>query len=258
MWRALFLLVCALGGPVLALAADPMRSILLVARKDMRDPNFRDSVVLVLQGPAAPMGVIINKPLEIPLSKALPRGERLGKRDDRLFYGGPVQLDEVVFVFRSAKAREDVLRVTDDIYLGWNREILDELLARDEPLEGLRIFAGHAGWAPGQLESEIARGDWHLERADAAAIFGKRPERLWPELIRKASGTKIRFETPRRSDEQEQQQGKQRRDEPADRARIRVQTAPAVALHDRPSHPPPRARISPTVAWYWSLRTRSA
>ena len=48
-------------------------------------------------------------------------------------------------------------------------------------MEGLRIFIGYSGWAPGQLEAEIARGDWALKPADAAAIFDGKSEHTWPE-----------------------------------------------------------------------------
>jgi putative transcriptional regulator len=55
-----------------------------------------------------------------------------------------------------------------------------KLLSRAKPMEGLRIFIGHAGWAPGQLESEIDRGAWGLERANPDAIFKGQSEHLWP------------------------------------------------------------------------------
>jgi putative transcriptional regulator len=55
------------------------------------------------------------------------------------------------------------------------------LLARDKPTDGLRIYVGHAGWGPGQLEAEIARGDWKLEPADAGAIFNEKSDHPWPE-----------------------------------------------------------------------------
>ena len=198
--RALLALLTAfLAGAALAQPGEAMRSILLVAKKDMADPNFRDSVVLITHGTSAPFGVIINRATEIPLSKALPGGERLKSRDGKLFFGGPVARDMVTYVFRSAKAREGAIHLTGDVYFGSSPAILDELLARDDPLDDLRIFAGYAGWAPGQLEAEIARGDWHLARVDAASIFAPKPEALWAELHRKAAGTKILAPPARRA-----------------------------------------------------------
>jgi len=175
-----------------ALAADST-AIFLVARKDMPDPFFHDSVVLVTNATESPVGVIINKPLPLSLANALPDASSLQDRDDKLFFGGPVKTEDVVFVFRAKNEPENAMRLMEGIYVSGNRELLDSLLARKEPFEGLRIFAGHAGWSPGQLETEIQRGDWALAPADASAIFGTRPEELWPELRARASRTKIRL-----------------------------------------------------------------
>jgi putative transcriptional regulator len=58
--------------------------------------------------------------------------------------------------------------------------LLLSLLKRDKPLDGLRIYIGHAGWVPGQLEAEIAAGAWKLEHADPDAIFKYQSEHPWP------------------------------------------------------------------------------
>jgi putative transcriptional regulator len=171
-----------------AFAAEPaMKSILLIAREDMRDPFFRDSVVLVTNpGGSAPMGVIINRPTQIPLARIFPEVERLKRRDDKVFFGGPVKRDEVIVVFRAAAQPPDSIEVLDGVYLGTKRTLALEILARDDAAGNVRAFAGHAGWAPGQLEAEIASGTWHLARADAATVFGRNPDKLWQELERRA------------------------------------------------------------------------
>ena len=175
-----------------AVAADPT-AIFLVARKDMPDPFFHESVVLVTNATESPVGVIINKPLPLTLANAIPNASPLQDRDDKLFFGGPVQTEDVVFVFRAKKEPENAMRLMEGVYVSGNRELLETLLARKDPVDGLRIFAGHAGWAPGQLEAEIQRGDWALAPADASAIFRSKPEELWPELRARASRTKIRL-----------------------------------------------------------------
>jgi putative transcriptional regulator len=187
-----WLLAALLALPASAHGAEA-GAILLVARRDLPDPFFRDSVVLVTNAGVAPLGVIINKPLELTLEKAMPDREPLRSRPEKIFFGGPVKMDEVVFVFRAAKAPEDAMRVMEGVYLSAKRGILDSLLAREQPLEGLRIFAGHAGWAAGQLENEIARGDWQILPADGASIFAAKPEALWPELRRRASAVKAQW-----------------------------------------------------------------
>jgi putative transcriptional regulator len=84
------------------------------------------------------------------------------------------------FLLRAATPPEHAIQAFDGIYLSTNRELLLQLLGRDKPMDGLRIFVGHSGWAPGQLEAEIARGEWNLERADSDAIFNGKSEHPWP------------------------------------------------------------------------------
>jgi len=186
-----FLVAWFVAWPVLA--EEPVGAILLVARKDMPDPFFRNAVVLVTNATLAPLGVIINKPTDVKLSKALPDEKGLASREDKLFFGGPVSADELVFVFRAATRPEEALPVKDDLYLSMSKTLLEKMLARDNPLDGLRIFAGHAGWGPGQLEGEIQRGDWHLAPADAGSVFTAKPEILWPELYSRTAATKVRY-----------------------------------------------------------------
>ena len=104
--------------------------------------------------------------------------------------------EQLVVVFRAAVAPTEAIEVLEGVYMSSSRELLRELLGRENPVEGLRVFAGHAGWAPGQLESEVRRADWHLATADARMIFEEKPERLWQELERRASATTVRREHP--------------------------------------------------------------
>lgn len=186
-----FFIAWFIAWPVLA--EVPVGAILLVARKDMPDPFFRNSVVLVTNATVAPLGVIINKPTDVKLSKALPDEKALASREEKLFFGGPVAADELVFVFRADKRPEAALPIKDDLYFSTNKALLEKMLARDNPLDGLRIFAGHAGWGPGQLEGEIQRGDWYLAPADAGTVFSAKPEGLWPELYSRTAATKVRY-----------------------------------------------------------------
>ena len=192
------LLFVAFGLP--AIAADGMKSIFLVAKKGMADPFFRGSVVLVTHhGGGAPLGVIVNRPTEVSLATVFSDMESLATRPDaKVFFGGPVARDRLVFVFRAKEAPKGAVALFEDVYLGYNRSLLLELLGREQPVEGLRVFAGYASWAPGQLENEVARGDWHLAAADGATIFDKAPDEVWPELERRASAQRVRHAAPPR------------------------------------------------------------
>ncbi|MGD0492294.1 MAG: YqgE/AlgH family protein [Steroidobacteraceae bacterium] len=161
--------------------AKPPTAILLVPRDDLPDPSFSDSLVLVMNnlGPG-PIGVIINRPMQIPVSHLFPELGRLAKLTDKVYFGGPVDLDTVWFLFRAATRPEHAIQTCEGVYLSADRQLLRQLLDRDKPMAGLRIFVGHAGWAPGQLEAEIERRDWSLKRVDVEAIFGGKADHPWP------------------------------------------------------------------------------
>ena len=156
----------------------------------MPDPNFKDSVVLVLNniGPA-PGGLILNRPTSIPVARLFPDLERLARLDDKVRFGGPVQLTSVSFLFRADTPPEHAVQVLDGVCISTNPELLRKLLARERPMEGLLIFIGYSGWGPGQLEAEIANGDWTLAPANPGTIFNAKPARPWagpqePEAVR--------------------------------------------------------------------------
>jgi putative transcriptional regulator len=168
--------------PALADSASGPTTILLVARADLPDPNFKDSIVLVMNnvGPA-PGGIIVNRPTRIAVSRLFPDVERLAQLGDKVYFGGPVDIEMVSFIFRADAPPEHAVPVLDGVYFSADGGLLHKLLDRDQPMEGLRIFVGYAGWAPGQLEAEIDRGDWALAPADTSAIFGRKSEHPWPE-----------------------------------------------------------------------------
>ena len=176
-----FLLLLGMSWPTSADDSKPMTAMLLVARAELPDFNFRDSVVLVLNNiGSAPAGIIVNRPTKLGVSSLFPELDRLTRLHDKLYFGGPVEVESVWFLFRSDKPPEHAVQAFDGVYISASRELLLQLLARDKPMEGLRIFIGHSGWAPGQLEAEIARGDWKLEAAEADAIFKGKSEHPWP------------------------------------------------------------------------------
>ncbi len=184
MTRALcaFLLLFGISWPTSADDTKPLTTILLVARAELADSNFKDSVVLVMNniGPA-PAGVIINRPTRIAVSRLFPDLERLAQLDDKLYFGGPVETALVSFLFRTDTPPEHATQVLDGVHFSTNGELLRKLLGRDKPMDGLRIFIGHSGWAPGQLEAEIARGDWALAPAETDTLFDRKSEHPWPE-----------------------------------------------------------------------------
>ena len=175
------LLVSGSSWPASGTDTKPLNAMLIVARGGLPDSNFADSIVLVMNNlGAGPVGIIINRPLPIPVSRLFPDIERLARVRDKVYFGGPIDFGSVWFLFRAATPPEHAIQACDGVYLSADRELLLQLLGRDKPMDSLRIFLGHAGWAPGQLEAEIERHDWTSKRAEMDAIFSGKSEHPWP------------------------------------------------------------------------------
>jgi putative transcriptional regulator len=173
-------------------AASP-RSLLLVASNRITDAHFSRSVVLVTHhGGGGPLGIILNRPTDLALADVFDGETALQGRKDRLFVGGPVSRQTLVFLLRADPPPQSAVEVLAGLFMSLDAE---EGLRRLRESDGeVRVFAGYSGWAPGQLEKEIARGDWHLLPADADSVFSREPGSLWEELVRRASLKAVRHD----------------------------------------------------------------
>ena len=149
---------------------------LLVADTSMPDPRFARSVIyLVRHNEEGAFGLIINKPLtKLPLAKLLAQldieATAIGVELD-IFFGGPVQ-DELGFVLHSRDftAAAGTLIVDEGYAVSGVRQVLRAISEKKGPEKKL-FTLGYAGWAPGQLEAELERGDWNVVDADEALVF---------------------------------------------------------------------------------------
>lgn len=163
---------------------------LLVATPKLVDPNFRRSVVLVLQhDDDGAFGVVLNRPSPVPVDQVLPAWHPLVSQPQSLFQGGPVGLDGalgVATMLPRAGGEGVVTRVVGPFGL----VDLDTDPTDGVPgITGLRVFAGHSGWGAGQLEAEVAHGDWYVLAADQADVLAPDPAALWSRVLRRQGGT---------------------------------------------------------------------
>jgi len=160
----------------------PARGVFLVAEPEIDGGPFYRSVVLLLShGKDGTLGLIVNRATEIPLSKALPDLEADGA-SHTLYFGGPVVLEGLLALFRSKSPPAGAEPVMEDVYYSGDRAVLEKLLRKEERSDELRLFVGHSGWSPGQLDLELLRGAWDVVPADAATVFRTRPELMWETL----------------------------------------------------------------------------
>ena len=157
---------------------------ILVAKREMLDPNFAKTVVLLLNyNIEGALGLVVNRPSEMTLSKVLPDVEALRDREDPVFVGGPVPGSKLFLLVRSADEPEDSRRVLEDVFVSQSQDLLERLAGEEDGREPFRLYVGYAGWAPGQLDHEVARGDWHIVAADGDAVFSEKPKEIWNRLI---------------------------------------------------------------------------
>jgi putative transcriptional regulator len=191
--RCAALLLCL---PVLLFAAcagaaeTDSPSIFLVAKPELQDPNFAQSVVLVVfPNAGGPVGVILNRPTRLSLQDGFPEHPELKDRGDTLYFGGPVQTSALMFLFHGGAAAERAFPVIGDLYLSGDAELLKRLLsAKSSAVE--RYFLGYSGWSAPQLEHEIALGAWYVIEADLETVTRSDPKTLWRDLVRRATAVK--------------------------------------------------------------------
>jgi putative transcriptional regulator len=159
----------------------------LIATPAMRDPRFDRAVILMLQhdGDGA-MGIVINRPLgERPLADLL---AAFGDKDTaasgsvRIFLGGPVQ-PEISFLIHGADYRRpETLDVDTRLAATPSREVLRDIARNSGPMKSLIAF-GYAGWAPGQLEGELAHNVWYTAPADPGLVFDDDRDKVWEHAV---------------------------------------------------------------------------
>ena len=160
------------------------KGMLLVASPSLTDPNFRQTVLLLVKhGDEGTLGLVLNRSTNVRLSQVLPNLTALNGSDHRLFTGGPVEPTRLLLLFRLKEPPADARPVIDGLYVGGTPALLERVLTEAKPTEAFRAFAGYAGWAPGQLEFEMRQGSWGVLPLDGFDIFGKDPATLWPDSV---------------------------------------------------------------------------
>ena len=176
--------LCAISWPTSADNAKPLTTILLVARAELPDPSFKDSIVLVMNHIGPVPGRRHHQQAHADSRLACFSRARTPWRSwtTRCTSAVPSTVQSVSFLFRVDKPPEQpATEVLDGVYFSANRELLRQLLGRDKPDGRPADLRRLLGWARGQLEAEIARGDWALEPANATAIFEPKSQHPWPE-----------------------------------------------------------------------------
>lgn len=170
-------------------AMESLVGHLLVATPSLRDPNFdRTVVLLVAHEEGGALGVVLNRATEVPVAEVLGAWGGMASEPSVVFEGGPVQPEAAICLARARTGTGDTRGFSRvEGTLGTVDLSADPEAMRDELLE-VRVFAGYAGWSPGQLEEEITTGSWLTFKALPSDAFTERPDDLWAMVLRRQGG----------------------------------------------------------------------
>jgi putative transcriptional regulator len=175
-------LILFLSGFAGAQALGPAAGRFLLARPELPDPNFNDTIVLIVDYGVneGAFGLIVNRPTDVPVSRVFPEAARPGRSTSRLHFGGPVSGEVMLVLFVAPGEVEGAARVFDDVFLSGDRDLVINSAAAGDTF---RVYSGYSGWAPGQLEAEMARGDWIVIPAEREVVFSLVPQEEWQRLF---------------------------------------------------------------------------
>ena len=178
MARTLTLFVLAAVLLASAAAADPLpaKGQLLVATELIGGGIFRHTVILLLHyDDSGAAGLVVNRPTEVATPELFAADSPMSAYDGTIYWGGPVQMNSAMALMNTDTPPDGAEKIIDSVYVV---PLDDDSIG----VPGLRVFIGYAGWSPGQLDGELARGSWHVVPATPGHVFAKEPARLWERL----------------------------------------------------------------------------
>ena len=159
----------------------PAAGKLLVATSEVGGPYFAKTVVLLLHhDQTGSFGVVVNRPIDASAIDSMPLHEDFAAYRASFYWGGPMSQSTVRALLRTDTPPEDAVQIFDAVHL---MNVDEALLATESNAAKLRFFAGYAGWAPGQLEHELAFDSWHVLPATEELVFAEDAGDMWRKLL---------------------------------------------------------------------------
>jgi putative AlgH/UPF0301 family transcriptional regulator len=159
---------------------------LLVASRDLADPNFIETVILLVRYDAqGVVGLALNRRTHVPLSRVLGDLKAAKDRSDPVYLGGPVDTPVVFALFRSSAKIEGADSIFGGVYLITAKPLLEKTISSRPAPDVFHVYLGYAGWNTVQLQKEVELGAWFIFPADAGTVFNSDPDSLWSSMIQK-------------------------------------------------------------------------
>ncbi|HEU4703320.1 MAG TPA: YqgE/AlgH family protein [Conexibacter sp.] len=166
---------------------ESLKGKLLLASPVLEDPNFARTVVLIAEHTdEGAMGLVLNRPADVTVGESAPELEELVDAAEPIYVGGPVQPTSVIVLAAFTDPTAAGLMISDDVgFLSAQLDLAESAAVTNRT----RVFAGHAGWGPGQLDEEMEREDWIVETPRPDELFASDPEELWSRVLTRKGGT---------------------------------------------------------------------
>jgi putative transcriptional regulator len=167
--------------------SESLAGQLLLASPSLLDPNFVRTVVLIgIHSEDGAMGVVLNRPSTVTVGEAVPQLQDVIGALETVFVGGPVQSSSVVFLAEFLDPTLAGMLILGRIGFPAPEASVEQLA---QATARRRVFAGHAGWGRGQLDAEIAGGDWIAHPAQPEDVFTDVPQELWSRVLTRMGGS---------------------------------------------------------------------
>lgn len=158
---------------------------LLVASRDLVDPSFAKTVILLVhRDDQGLVGLILNRRTDLALSRVLEGLPGAKDRSDPAYLGGPVEVPAVTALLQSPTKVEGADHIFSGVYLISTKTLFEQTLAARPDPQVFHVYLGYAGWTNDQLRKEMELGSWFIFPADIGTVFNSDPGSLWPQMIR--------------------------------------------------------------------------
>ena len=159
---------------------------LLVASRELADPNFAETVILLVHyDTEGVIGLMLNRRTDLPISRVFAQIEAAKGRSDPVYLGGPVETPNVFALLQSREKLERAEHVFGDVYWISTKAALEKVISSRPDPGVFHVYLGYAGWTTDQLRNEVRLGGWFIFQADNQTVFNPNPDSLWRQMIKK-------------------------------------------------------------------------
>jgi len=157
---------------------NSLKNHLLISAPHMKDDIFGHSVIYICEhNIEGAMGLIFNKPMDGISLKNMNhiKSDPPENLKMKLYFGGPILVEKIIALHTNELKFENAIPLTNKISISSGEKIIRD----SEGIINYKLFCGHSGWSPGQLEKEIENGDWLLQSSKIDLLFNLPAEKIW-------------------------------------------------------------------------------